>query len=120
MASPLLDAAKAVPEAPSPVKKPVPEVLGRIAMCESRNKQFDKSGNVLRGSNPQDVGKYQINLMHWGREAEKLGHDLTTEEGNEEMALELYRRQGTKPWVWSKACWNKSASLYKTVISEYR
>ena len=86
----------------------VPEVLERIAMCESRGHQFDENGDVVRGEhNPDDIGKYQINLEHWGADAKKLGFDLFTEDGNRAMALELYRRQGTKPWIWSKPCWDK-------------
>ena len=86
----------------------MPEVLERIAFCESRGRQFDENGDVVRGEhNPDDIGKYQINLEHWGAEAKKLNYDLFTEEGNRAMALELYRRLGTKPWIWSKPCWDK-------------
>ena len=86
----------------------VPAVLERIAFCESRGRQFDENGDVVRGEhNPDDIGKYQINLEHWGADAKKLNYDLFTEEGNRAMALELYRRLGTKPWIWSKPCWDK-------------
>lgn len=86
-------------------KLPIPRELEEIARCESRNRQFDESGKVLRGSNTHDVGKYQINIKYWGTEAKKLGFDLFTEEGNEAMALEIYRRHKTDPWIWSKPCW---------------
>lgn len=86
----------------------LPEIFERIVWCESRNRQFDKSGKPLRGTlNYYDIGKFQINEQFWGKEADKLGYDLATEEGNEAMALEIYRRQGTKPWNGSKTCWQK-------------
>lgn len=84
----------------------IPDVLEKIAMCESRSRHFDKSGNVLRGVNKNDIGKYQINVKYWGSLAAELGHDIFTEEGNEKMALAIYHKYGTKPWKWSKHCWN--------------
>ena len=86
---------------------PVYEILEKIAVCESQGKHFDDDGNVLIGQNKYDVGKYQINAKYWQELAEKLGYDIYTEEGNKAMALELYKRYGTKPWKWSKKCWSK-------------
>lgn len=101
----VLEAPKNPTPAPEPVE--VPEVLKRIAWCESRNRQFEKDGSVVRGSNPDDIGKYQINLKHWGDDANKLGYDLFTEQGNELMALYIYHKKGTQPWHWSQKCWDK-------------
>ncbi len=85
-----------------------PPILERIAMCESHGHQFNENGTVIRGEhNPDDIGKYQINIETWGAEAKKIGYDIFTEEGNHAMALEIYRRYGTKPWIWSKPCWDK-------------
>ena len=98
------------PALEAPKSPPLPEVLERIAWCESRNRQFDKNGKPLRGTlNYHDMGKFQINMRFWEEEAKKLGLDLSTEEGNEAMALEIYRRQGTKPWNGSKACWQNTS-----------
>lgn len=99
---PLLEAKK------SPPPRRVPAILERIAQCESENRQFDETGSVLRGVNSRDIGKYQINEQYWGKEAKQLGYDLLTEEGNEAMALELYRRYRTTPWKWSRACWQNA------------
>ena len=88
-------------------KKVIPEILGKIAICESRDKHFDANGKVLVGINKYDIGKYQINVLYWQELAEKLGHDIYTEKGNEAMAMELYDRYGTAPWRGSKKCWNK-------------
>lgn len=86
----------------------VPEILRKIAHCESGNRQFDDNGNVIRGrENPKDIGTYQINLFYHQEVAEKLGYDLFTEEGNKGYAIWLYNKQGTNPWFWSKKCWNK-------------
>jgi len=85
----------------------LPPIMEQIAWCESRNRQFDENGLVLRGrENPYDVGKYQINTWYHGRRAKELGINLYTEEGNEQFALLLYEEQGTKPWYWSRGCWS--------------
>lgn len=90
----------------------IPQILREIAYCESGGKQFDEDGNVVRGViHIPDIGKYQINSIVWGREAKKLGYDLLTEEGNEQFALELYRRFNTLPWESSRPCWEKAAEV---------
>jgi hypothetical protein len=94
-----------VEEKTETAKSDPPEILQKIAECESGGRHFDKNGEVIKGVNIEDVGKYQINTKYWAKEAQKLGYDLHTEEGNEAMAHELYRRYGTKPWRWSKKCW---------------
>lgn len=100
---PLMEA----PKSPIPARPIIPDILKRIAYCESRNRQFNEKGNVLRGVvNKADVGKYQINTTAWGEEAKKFGFDLHTEDGNEQMALALYKRYGTSPWSYSAACWD--------------
>lgn len=89
-------------------KADIPDVLERIAECESRSRQFNDNGKVLRGEyNKHDIGKYQINDLYWGDLADELGLDIHTEEGNEALALAIYEKQGTAPWNWSKKCWNK-------------
>ena len=85
----------------------IPEILKRIAICESGGKHFDDNGQVIKGKiNPLDTGKFQINLKYWGDEAKRLNYDLFKEEGNTLMALWIYEHYGTKPWNWSKHCWN--------------
>lgn len=86
----------------------VPEILSKIAACESQDRHFDAKGGVLKGGgNKYDIGKYQINILYWGDLADELGYDIYTEEGNEAMAIEIYERYGTSPWKWSKSCWDK-------------
>ena len=95
-------------EAPkTPPASKLPKILEDISWCESRGRQFDGEGNVIRGGNPDDIGKYQINLRAWGEEAKKLHYDLYTESGNEAMALEIYQRYGVEPWTPSRPCWEK-------------
>ncbi len=81
-------------------------VLEKIAWCESKGKQFGRGGNVIRGKNPNDVGKYQINQIVWGEKARMLGYDLHTEEGNEAMALVIFEAEGAHPWRASRHCWD--------------
>lgn len=79
-----------------------------VAWCESRFRQFDQNGEVVRGEvNPSDVGVTQINTYFHEDAAEKLGMDLYTLEGNAEYAKYLYRKEGLTPWKASSPCWNK-------------
>lgn len=83
-------------------------VLIDIAKCESTYQQFDEKGNVLRGRvDNQDVGTMQINERYHLEEAEKLGLNIYTVEGNLAFAKILYEKEGTKPWNPSKPCWGK-------------
>lgn len=92
------------------ISSEIPQIMREIARCESGGRQFNKDGTVVRGEiHVPDIGKYQINSAVWEREAKKLGYDLLTEEGNEQFALELYRRYNTLPWESSKSCWGKIA-----------
>lgn len=81
-------------------------VMVRVAYCESRHRQFNKSGAVLRGEqNPQDVGIFQIN-EYWNlAESKKIGNNIYTIEGNIKHAKYMFERYGTKPWAWSQWCW---------------
>lgn len=83
-------------------------ILAEIAFCESRSRQFDENGNVLRGvQNPQDVGVMQINEKYHLDTAQRLGINLYTLEGNMAYGKYLYNTQGTKPWNYSSGCWGK-------------
>ena len=105
------------PKSPLPHQKQpsdqLPPLFARIAYCESRDRQFDADGRLLRGSvNPYDVGRYQINTLQWADESSKLGYDLSTEDGNEAMALYLYKKFGTKPWRSSQKCWDRGDQAF--------
>ena len=86
----------------------LPPIFATIAACESGGKQFHANGHVVHGvKNRNDIGKYQINLTIWGHIARAMGYNIFTEEGNEAMAREIYRRYGLQPWYLSRACWEK-------------
>jgi hypothetical protein len=81
-------------------------VLAEIARCESRFRQFDKNGDILRGKvNDRDIGVMQINEYYHLDSAEKDNINLYTLEGNVVYARKLYEKFGTDPWNSSKACW---------------
>lgn len=87
--------------------KEVPPILEKIAKCESGGTQFKPDGTVVTGiANPQDIGKWQINLKYHGERAKQLGIDLYTLEGNTLYALILYHENGTSPWRYSSKCWD--------------
>ena len=86
-------------------------ILVDIARCESTFRQFDSSGNVIRGKvNNADVGVLQINEHYHADEAAKLGMNLYTLEGNVQYAKHLYEKFGTDPWSSSSPCWGKTAN----------
>ena len=85
-----------------------PEIMQKIAKCESGDRHFNERGEVLRGrANRFDIGRYQINRLYWEEEAKKLDHDIFSEYGNEAFALHLYQKYGTGPWKRSQRCWSK-------------
>lgn len=84
-------------------------ILAEIAYCESRFRQWNDDGVVLRGRvNKDDIGIMQINRYYHEEDALKLGLDIYTLEGNLEFAKNLYEKYGSKPWVHSSKCWKNS------------
>ncbi len=92
-------------------------LLVKICKAESQNRQFAKDGDVLRGSvTPSDIGYCQINEPTWNDTARNLGkdYDIYTEEGNKNMAINIFLHEGSDPWNSSKCtairktnCWSK-------------
>lgn len=83
-------------------------VLADIAKCESRYRQFNSTGDVLKGKkNNYDRGVMQINVLYHAEDAEKLGLDVHNIDDNVAYARYLYEKQGAKPWMSSSACWAK-------------
>jgi soluble lytic murein transglycosylase-like protein len=78
-----------------------------IARCESRYKQFDSSGKVIKNPNSTAMGIMQIMASIHVPAAEKLGLDIYTIQGNVAYAKYLFEREGTTPWLSSSACWGK-------------
>lgn len=86
--------------------------MRKIAYCESRNRQFDKNGSVIRGVvNSKDVGIFQINERYHLSDSLKMGINIHTVEGNLEYAKYLYEKQGTRPWNSSRPCWGNTEKL---------
>ncbi len=88
----------------------LPPVMQRIAQCESAGQQFARDGQVLRGKrHPQDTGLFQINAVVWAKQAEALGYDIRTRDGNESMARYLFANYGSVPWQSSAKCWSRAS-----------
>jgi len=93
-------------------------VMVEVAKCESRFRQHDKSGNVLRGEvNPLDRGVMQINEHYHGEDAERLGYDILSIEGNTAYARYIYDKYGLRPWKSSSPCWGKTLA-YNSFIED--
>ena len=87
-------------------------ILVDVARCESTYRQFDQTGNILRGKvNSADVGVMQINEKYHADEAAKLHLDLYTTEGNVAFAKYLYGKYGTDPWKYSEKCWGDKLAV---------
>jgi hypothetical protein len=83
-------------------------VLVDVAFCESRFRQTNPDGSVLRGeANRDDVGVMQINEKYHLETSEKLGLDIHSLEGNMAYGRYLYEKFGTDPWEYSSKCWKK-------------
>lgn len=83
-------------------------IMIQIAKCESRFRQLDPDGSIHRGKvNSLDVGVMQINEHYHLDQSVKKDYDIYTIEGNTAYARDLYEREGTQPWISSKACWGK-------------
>jgi len=82
-------------------------ILVDIARCESTYRQFDQTGNILRGKvNQGDVGVMQINEKYHADEAVKMGINIYTVEGNLQFGRYLYNKYGSDPWSSSAPCWS--------------
>ncbi len=89
-------------------------ILVEIARCESRFRQFDEDGEVLRGKViKEDVGVMQINEYYHLERSKKLGYDIHTLDGNMAYAKWLYQKEGTRPWNSSVKCWSKYREIAK-------
>ena len=87
-------------------------IMQKIAYCESRNRQFDTDGSVIRGVvNSKDVGIFQINEKYHLSDSQKMGINIHTIDGNMEYAKYLYEKQGTRPWSSSRPCWGNYEKL---------
>ena len=86
-------------------------VMAEVAHCESRFRQHDSKGEVLRGEeNRLDRGVMQINEFYHGIKAKQLGYDILAIEGNTAYARHLFEKSGLQPWVSSSKCWQGSAA----------
>lgn len=95
-------------------------VMIEVARCESQFRQHGKSGEVLTGLvNEFDKGVMQINEYYHKDDAEKLGYDIHTLEGNVAYARFLFETQGLQPWISSSKCWKNTKAYgdYRTELA---
>ena len=89
-------------------------LMAEIARCESRFRQLEVNGEVLRGElSREDVGVMQINEFYHEDTAKVLGLNLHTLDGNLAYARWLYSREGFVPWASSEKCWRNSETLVR-------
>ncbi len=84
-------------------------VMIDIARCESRFRQLDSTGKVLKNPTSSAMGTFQIMAsLHAKSAQDNLGLNIYSLEGNAAYARYLYERNGTRDWNASKHCWGKS------------
>ncbi|HEY4483684.1 MAG TPA: hypothetical protein VI752_00720 [Candidatus Paceibacterota bacterium] len=87
------------------------KLANSIAFCESTYRQFENTGEALRGNqNRLDVGLFQINEKYHLEKSQELGFDIHTTEGNIDYALWLIKNEGEQHWKWSQHCWGPKVS----------
>jgi hypothetical protein len=85
--------------------KPLPVVLERIALCESRNNP--KAKNPTSSAS----GRFQFIKSSWKHYGKQLWGDKWIEknvfdyEDNTELAVYVYKKNGTRDWNASNECW---------------
>ena len=85
-------------------------IMAEIAHCESRFKQLNADGSVVKNPHSSAVGAFQVMAsIHASTAKNALGLNIYTLKGNAAYARYLYENEGTAPWNDSKACWGKSA-----------
>jgi hypothetical protein len=96
-------------------------VLIEIAYCESRFRHFNNEGNAIKNKDTSATGVMQIMASIHEEDAEKLGMDINTLEGNVRFAQYLYDKYGTKPWEAdkkSKNCWEPRSEALAVAIAK--
>lgn len=94
--------------------KDIPVMID-IARCESRFRQYDSAGKVLKNPTSSAMGAFQIMAsLHAAPAKANLGYDIYSLEGNAAYARYLYEKNGTRDWNASKHCWGKSGHLAGT------
>lgn len=74
-----------------------PEMIA-VANCESGFREYANSGSVLRGGTGGNyIGVFQIGAGH-AQDAQSLGFDIYTTDGNIGYARHMYNTSGTTPW----------------------
>jgi hypothetical protein len=87
-------------------------IMIQIAYCESTFRQLDSNGNPIKNHKGSSAtGVMQIMASIHEEDANKLGMDINTLEGNVRFARYLYDKFGTKPWDDSKDCWAPESDL---------
>ena len=77
------------------------DLMVSIARCESN---LTQKWNYAHDTNPDyytAYGVFQIIRTH----QDKYGINRMTLDGNMNLALELYKKNGTKDWELSRSCW---------------
>jgi hypothetical protein len=93
------------PQAEGAVIKEIPEIMLRIAECESNNTAHAKNPNSSASGRFQFINSSweYYGKMHWG--GDWINKNVFDWDDNTELALYVYERNGTRDWLASSHCW---------------
>lgn len=88
-----------------------------VSHAENGTRQCDRFG--VNNNKTIDVGLFQINSIHL-KKGYKLS-DVMDCDKNIKIALEIFKRQGWKPWVaYTNGAYKKFIKFYEQNISSFR
>ncbi len=94
----------------TPVVESLPSIMERVAWCESHNNPQAKNKYSSASGRFQFIWGtwYSYGLQLWGEDFYQK--NIWDYDDNTELALYVYKKNGTKDWNASKSCWSKPAS----------
>lgn len=90
----------------SPIQEVFPPILEKIAYCESQNNPHAKNKYSSASGRFQFINQswYDYGLKLWGDKFYEK--NIWSYKDNTELALYVYKIDGTTPWNSSKNCWS--------------
>lgn len=84
--------------------------LVAVSRCEAGYAQYEKDGSLRKNPKSSATGQFQILRSMHEANAQRMGFDITTPEGNQDYAEYLYENNGLSDWEESRDCWESLIS----------
>jgi len=90
------------------------KLVRAIISCESN---FKADAINYKAKVGKDIGYFQINSYYHQQKALAMNLDIFNPDDNLEYGFYLLKKEGTKPWRWSKKCQSAQLNLEKNAES---